>query len=69
MDWKPAVEAIKARAIALRLPISKLCEEASLSGNSFWRWENGHNEPTLSVIGRLEDTLDRLESAKRERAA
>ncbi len=66
MDWKTDIEAIKARAFAVRWTLSKLCEEAGIANNSFWRWDNGVNEPTATVIGRLEDALDRRE---RERAA
>lgn len=64
MDWKEAIEAIKTRAFEARIPLSKLCVEAKVANNSFWRWDRGRHQPSVSVIGRLEDALTRIERAR-----
>lgn len=63
-DANAAYEAIKKRAISLRIPISTLCRQAKVSPSNPVHWEAGRAKPTLTTIGALERELDRIEAER-----
>lgn len=69
MDQQDIIATIEARATALDVPMSRVCEEANIHPTTFSRWKLSDKNPkpigaTLTSLSALTGALDRLEGLK-----
>ncbi len=58
-DW---IADVTLRARAARLTIVELCRQSKISVGTWSRWKNGHNDPTIPPMRRVEAVLDKAEA-------
>ena len=63
-DREEAFRAVEQRALALRVPMSTVCDGAAISRSTAHYWHKRGNLPKMSTIGRLERELDRIEKER-----
>lgn len=63
MERKKLMKAVADRALAQRVPLSRVCSEAGISTTVAYRWLNEGKPPQLPTIGKLERRLDAMERA------
>lgn len=66
MDQQEIIASIEARAEALGLPMSKVCELADIHPTTFSRWKQSEKNPepigaTIKSLNALTSALDELE--------
>jgi len=66
LDQAAILDSVESRAKGLNLSMTKVCEEAAIRYETYFRWRKGMN-PTLKNLNKLTGALDRLESQMRER--
>jgi hypothetical protein len=63
-DNAAALAAIKRRAHAVRLPVTKLCEQAGVAYSTVYRGEKKPEALSVGTLAKLEAKLDELEAAR-----